>query len=84
MLQDRLQSEGTAEMRFTGLVLVIIGLVALITGSLGYNRQTTSLEVGGLKTTATEHRASPAAPLVGAMILIGGAALLVVPGRRAT
>jgi uncharacterized membrane protein YidH (DUF202 family) len=70
-------------MRFTGVVLVIIGLVALVSGGLSYNRQTTLLDVGGFKATATEHKSLPVAPLVGAMVMVVGIALVIVPGRRA-
>lgn len=72
-----------ADMKFTGVVLVMIGLFALVSGGLSYNRQTTVLDVGGFKATTTEHKSLPVAPLVGAMVLIGGIALLIVPGRRA-
>lgn len=69
-------------MRVTGALLVIIGLVALISSGLSYNRQTTILDVGGLKATTTEHKTLALAPFVGAIVLTGGVALLVAPGRR--
>ena len=69
-------------MRFTGVVLVIIGLVALISGGLSNNRQPTLIDVGGLKAAPTGHKTPRAGPLVGSMVLIGGLALLVVPRRR--
>ena len=69
-------------MKFTGVLLVIIGILALVSGGFGYNRQTTILDVGGLKATTTEHKTFPVAPLVGAMVLLAGIALVVVPRRR--
>ena len=70
-------------MKLIGVVLVIVGVVALIFGALGYTQEKTVLEVGGMKATATEHKTIPIAPVVGALSLIGGIALLVVDKRRA-
>jgi len=70
-------------MRILGIVLVALGIIALIYGGIGYNHQKTLFEVGGLKATATEHRSIPFPPVVGALSLIGGVALLVIRKRRA-
>lgn len=68
-------------MKLLGIALVILGVVALIYGGIGYNSQTTVLDVGGIKATATEHKTIPIAPIVGVISLIGGVALLVVSKR---
>jgi hypothetical protein len=69
-------------MKIVGVALVILGIVALVYGGIGYNRQRTILDVGGIKATTTEHKSIPIAPIVGVIALIGGIALLVVPGKR--
>lgn len=69
-------------MKLIGVVLVILGIVALVFGGIGYNRRTTILEVGGIKATATEHKTLPITPVAGAIALVGGVALLVVPRSR--
>jgi len=66
-------------MKFVGAALVIVGIVALVYGGIGYNRQTTILDVGGIKATATEHKTIPIAPVAGAIALVGGIVILVVP-----
>jgi len=58
-------------------VLVALGVIALIYGGIGYNKNTTVLDLGGIKATATEHKTLPIAPVVGVALLIGGVALLV-------
>ena len=68
-------------MKAIGIVLVILGIVALVYGGIGYNREETIFEIGGLKATATEHKTIPIPALVGAISLIGGVALLVVDKR---
>ena len=67
-------------MKLLGIGLVILGVVALIYGGIGYNSQTTVLDVGGIKATATEHKTIPIAPVVGVISLIGGIVLLVKRG----
>ena len=64
-------------MKLLGIALVILGVVALIYGGVGYDRERTVLDVGGIKATATEHKSIPIAPIVGVALLIGGVALLV-------
>jgi hypothetical protein len=68
--------------KILGLALVVLGIVGLVYGGIGYNRQTTILDVGGIKATATEHKTIPLAPVAGGLALVGGLALLVVPKRR--
>ena len=63
-------------MRLLGIALVVLGIVALIYGGVGYDRQKTVIDVGGIKATATEHKSLPMAPIVGVALLIGGVALL--------
>ena len=69
-------------MRRLGIVLVILGVVALIYGVFGYERETTVLNVGGIKATATEHKTTPLASVVGVISLVGGVALLLASKRR--
>ncbi len=66
-------------MRRLGVGLVILGILGLVLGLMGYDRRTTILEVGGIRATATEHKSIPIAPVVGAIALIGGVLLLAVP-----
>lgn len=70
-------------MKSLAVVLVVLGLVALIYGGISYSRQKTVIEVAGIKATTTEHRTIPLPPIVGAVALAGGVALLVVGKRRA-
>ncbi|MFN0151448.1 MAG: hypothetical protein ACKVU1_12165 [bacterium] len=70
-------------MKIIGGVLAILGIVALIFGGINYTKEKTVLEVGSLNVTATEHKSFPVPPLVGALALIAGVALVVVDRRRA-
>ena len=68
-------------MKNLGVMLVILGIVALVYGGISYSRQRTVLEVGSLKVTATEHRSVPIPAVVGAIVLIGGVAMLLYKPR---
>jgi hypothetical protein len=70
-------------MKRVGVALVILGIVALVLGGIGYDRKRTVLEVGGLKATATEHETVPYAPILGAIALVGGIALVAGAKRQA-
>ena len=70
-------------MKPIALILIIFGIVGLIYGGIGYNREKTVLDIGGIKATATEHESIPIAPIVGVLAILGGAALLVADRRKA-
>ena len=65
-----------------GGLLVVIGLVSLLLGGFRWTQQKTVIDVGPVKATTEEHKALPIPPVVGALALVGGIILLVVPTRR--
>jgi uncharacterized membrane protein YidH (DUF202 family) len=69
-------------MKTIGIVLVVLGVLALVYGGVSYNKNRTVLEVGSMKVTATEQKSIPVPAVVGVVVLIGGVALLVVGKRR--
>jgi uncharacterized membrane protein YidH (DUF202 family) len=69
-------------MKTIGIVLVILGVLALIYGGITYNKNRTVLEVGSMKVTATERKSIPVPAIVGVVVLLGGAGLLVMGNRR--
>lgn len=71
-------------MRVAGFALIVLGLVLLLAGGLGFgiDRQKTVLEVGGLKATATERTTVPYSPILGVISLVGGIVLLVGARRQ--
>jgi uncharacterized membrane protein YidH (DUF202 family) len=70
-------------MKPLGIVLVILGVLALIYGGFNYTRERTVIDVGPLKATATEHRTLPISPIVGAVAIVGGLLLIVAQQRKA-
>lgn len=69
-------------MKTIGIVLVVLGVLALVYGGIDYKKNRTVLEVGSVSVTATEHKNIPIPAVVGVVVLIGGVALLVGGKRR--
>ena len=69
-------------MRMLGIVLVVIGFIALAYGGISYNRERTVIDLGPIQATATEHRNIPFSPIVGGLLVVGGVFLLVTRRRQ--
>ena len=66
-----------------GAVLIVIGLISLLVGGFRWTQDKTVVDIGPLKAKTQEHKVLPIPPAIGAICLIGGIVLLVVPaGRR--
>jgi hypothetical protein len=69
-------------MRIIGVILIVIGVVALAVGGISYTTREKVLDVGPIEATAERHRTIPLPPLLGALALTGGIVLLVVGSRK--
>jgi len=69
-------------MRLAGIVLVVVGVLALAYGGFTYTTREKIVDIGPIAATAETEKTVPLPPLVGAAALIGGIALLVASGRR--
>jgi hypothetical protein len=69
-------------MKLIGIVLVVLGILALVYGGISYSKNRTVLEVGPMSVTATEQKHIPVPAIAGVAALLGGVALLVVGKRR--
>ena len=64
-----------------GIALVVIGVFALAYQGFSYTVPKKEVDVGPIQVTKEERHSVPLPPLVGAVALIGGIAILVL-GRR--
>jgi hypothetical protein len=69
-------------MKSLGILLVVLGTLALIYGGINYNKDRTVLQIGSMNVTATEHKSIPIPAVAGVVVLIGGVALLTIGKRR--
>jgi hypothetical protein len=68
--------------RIVGLVLVIVGIVALIWGGVFWTDRDTVVDAGPLEIQTEEREGFALPPALGAVAIIGGIILLVIPSRR--
>ncbi len=65
-----------------GILLVILGALALAYQGISYTSQEKILDVGPIHATAETHKRIPLPPILGGVMLVGGAGLLVMGARR--
>ncbi len=65
-----------------GVALIILGAVALIYRGITYTTHELVVRIGTLEATAEVEKTIPLPPVVGAVVLVGGIALVLVGVRR--
>jgi uncharacterized membrane protein HdeD (DUF308 family) len=68
--------------RIAGLVLIVIGLIALVSGGVFWTNRETIVDAGPIEVTAEEREGFAIPQVVGIIALIGGIALVALPERR--
>ena len=65
-----------------GMLLIVLGVVALIYGGISYTKRETVLDIGPLHATADREKTIPLSPILGIVAVAGGVVLLVSGGRK--
>jgi hypothetical protein len=68
--------------RLIGLILVVVGVVALAHQGITYTTRENVVDFGPLHVTAEKTKTIPLAPIVGAVAIVGGIALLVMGSKK--
>lgn len=68
-------------MKVTGIVLIILGIIALIYGGITYTTHKKVLDIGPIQAEKKETHNIPLPPILGVIAIVGGGALLVVGGK---
>ncbi len=69
-------------MMWAGIVLIVLGALALTYQGINYTRQKNVVDLGSIHVTTETQERIPVPPALGALALIGGIALLVIGGRK--
>jgi hypothetical protein len=69
-------------MKLVGILLVVLGIVALAVGGFGYTDREKVIDLGPIQATKVEHKTVPIPPLAGGAAVIAGIALVIVGSRR--
>ena len=65
-----------------GVLLIILGVIALAYQGVSYTTQEKALDIGPVQVTTEKNHTIPFAPVVGITVLICGVGLVVVSLRR--
>ena len=65
-----------------GIVLIIIGVIALAYGGFTYTKREKVIDAGPLQVSADKEKTVPLPPILGGLCLAGGIVLVVVGSRR--
>lgn len=65
-----------------GVVLIVLGVVALAYQGVTYTSRETVIDLGPLQATAEREKTIPLSPLVGIVAVGAGTILLIAGGRR--
>lgn len=69
-------------MKIVGIVLIVIGVIALAYGGISYTKREKVLDIGPIEATTETRETIPLPPLLGGLALAGGVVLLIVGSRR--
>ena len=69
-------------MTIAGVVLVVLGVVALVYQGITYTSHETVIDIGPVHATADRQRTLPLSPVVGIAAVAGGVVLLMAGGRK--
>ena len=65
-----------------GVILIILGIVALAYQGITYTSKEKVVDIGPLKVEAQKEKTIPLPPVLGALLLVGGVVLVVISGRK--
>lgn len=65
-----------------GILLIVIGIVALVWGGFTYTKREKVLDFGPIQATAERQKTVPFPPILGGICLVGGIFLVFAGGRK--
>ena len=69
-------------MKLVGILLIVLGIVALAVGQISYTDRDKVLDIGPLEATTVERKSVPISPIAGGAAVAAGIALVVAGSRR--
>jgi hypothetical protein len=69
-------------MKLGGIVLIVLGALALAYQGIRYTTREKLIDIGPLKVTASERKTIPLPPVVGGLALVAGIALVLADRKK--
>jgi hypothetical protein len=63
-------------MKILGIVLVVLGLIAILYGGISWTHRDTVVDAGPIQITKDKKETLPMSPIAGGVMLVAGAVLL--------
>jgi hypothetical protein len=70
------------DVKVTGILLIVIGVIALAYGGITYSRRVKVIDIGPIEATAEKRETIPLPPVLGALALAGGIVLMIAGSKR--
>ena len=68
-------------MKLVGILLIVVGVVALALGGFSYTKREKAIDLGPLEVTTEQRKTVPLPPIVG-LVAVGAGVVLVVTGSK--
>lgn len=68
-------------MKLVGILLIVVGVVALALGGFSYTKREKAIDLGPLEVTTEQRKTVPVSPIVG-IAAVGAGIVLVVVGSK--
>lgn len=65
-----------------GIVLIVIGIIALAYGGFSYTKREKVIDAGPVQVSADKEKSVPLPPILGGLCLVGGVVLLSAGNKR--
>lgn len=65
-----------------GIILIVIGIIALAYGGFSYTKREKIIDAGPLQVSADREKTIPFPPILGGLCLVGGIILVVVGNKK--
>jgi LPXTG-motif cell wall-anchored protein len=69
-------------MKVVGVILIVLGVLALVYQGIQYTTKEKILDIGSIKISADTKKTIPLPPIVGGVALVAGIALILVYRRK--
>lgn len=69
-------------MKIIGVVLIVLGAIALAYGGITYTSREKVLDIGPIEATAEREKTIPLPPVLGALAVAGGIVLVIAGSRK--
>jgi hypothetical protein len=69
-------------MKIVGIILIVLGVVALAYGGFSYTKREKIVDLGPIQATAETQETVPLPPILGGLALAGGIVLLIAGSKK--